>query len=95
MIDQILKSVIVGTIQTVMGLTVDTNRLIFGIPLGYQNQVRDLMVSSWAITQRIFKVADIQKLIEKLACLGEGAPWIYKIMSHIYTSLAFALKQNK
>jgi hypothetical protein len=27
--------------------------------------------------------------------LGEGAPWIFKIMSHIYTSLAFALKQNK
>jgi hypothetical protein len=30
-----------------------------------------------------------------MARLGEGAPWIYKIMSHIYTSLAFALKQNK
>ena len=31
----------------------------------------------------------------KLARLSEGAPWIYKFMSHIYTSLAFALKQNK
>jgi hypothetical protein len=30
-----------------------------------------------------------------MARLGEGAPWIYKIMSHIYTSSAFALKQNK
>jgi len=37
----------------------------------------------------------MQKLIGKMARLGEGAPWIYKIMSHIYTSLAFALKQNK
>jgi hypothetical protein len=43
----------------------------------------------------IFRVADIQKLVGKLACLGKGTPWIYKIMSHIYTSLAFALKQNK
>ncbi len=40
-------------------------------------------------------VADIQKLVGKLARLGKGAPWIYKIMPHIYTSLAFALKQNK
>ena len=40
-------------------------------------------------------VTDIQKLVGKLARLGEGAPWIYKIMSHIYTSLAFALRQNK
>ena len=37
----------------------------------------------------------MQKLIGKMARLGEGAPWIYKIMSHIYKSLAFALKQNK
>jgi hypothetical protein len=43
----------------------------------------------------MFKVADIQKLIGKMALLGEGAPWIFTIMLHIYTSLAFGLKQNK
>jgi hypothetical protein len=36
----------------------------------------------------------MQKLIGKLAHLGEGAPWIFKLMSHLYTSLAFALKTN-
>ena len=36
----------------------------------------------------------MQKLVGKLARLGEGAPWIYKLMSHLYTSLAFALKRN-
>jgi hypothetical protein len=36
----------------------------------------------------------MQKLVGKLACLGEGAPWIFKLMSHLYTSLAFALKSN-
>ena len=36
----------------------------------------------------------MQKLIGKLARLGEGAPWIFKLMSHLYTSLAFALKTN-
>ncbi len=29
-----------------------------------------------------------------MARLGEGAPWIFKML-HIYTSLAFAQKQNK
>ena len=43
----------------------------------------------------MFKVRDIQKRVGKIARLGEGAPWIYKIMSHVYTSLAFALKQNE
>ncbi len=54
-----------------------------------------MLASKWPTSQRIFKGADIQKLIGKLASLGKGVPWIYKIMSHIYTSLAFALKQNK
>ncbi len=34
------------------------------------------------------------KLVRKLARLGAGAPWIFKIMPHLYTSLAFALKSN-
>jgi hypothetical protein len=36
----------------------------------------------------------MQKLVGKLAPLGEGAPWIFKLMSHLYTSLTFALKSN-
>jgi hypothetical protein len=42
----------------------------------------------------MFKVNDMQKLVGKLARLGEGAPWIFKLMSHLYSSLAFALKNN-
>jgi hypothetical protein len=86
---------VVGLIQTVLGLTVDTNRLTVGITREYQNQVKGLLDEKWPISRRIFKVANIQKLVGKMARLGKGAPWIFKLMSHIYTSLAFALKQNK
>ena len=37
----------------------------------------------------------MQKLVRKLARLGEGAPWIFKLMSHLYTSLAYTLENNK
>ena len=66
-----------------------------GITPEYRQQVPDLLANSWPITRRIFKVHDLHKLVGKIARLGEGAHWIYKIMSHIYTSLAFALKQNE
>ena len=89
------SDLVVGSIQTVLGLTVDTNRLTVAITKEYRDQVSELITSHWPISRRIFKVTDIQKLVGKLARLGEGAPWIYKIMSHIYTSLAFALRQNK
>jgi hypothetical protein len=89
------EQLVVGSIQTVLGLTVDANKLTVAITQEYRDQVRELLTLYWPLSCRIFKVADIQKLVGKLARLGEGAPWIYKIMSHIYTSLAFALKQNK
>ncbi len=48
----------------------------------------------WDPNKRFFQVNDMQKLVGKLARLGEGAPWIFKLMSHLYTSLAYALKSN-
>jgi CTP-dependent riboflavin kinase len=63
-----------------------------GIKMQYHQQVLDLLTDRWPDTRRIFKVKDVQKLVGKVARLGEGARWIYKIMSHIYTSLAYALK---
>jgi hypothetical protein len=43
---------------------------------------------------RFFQVNTMQKLVGKLARLGEGTPWIFKLMLHLYTSLAYALKSN-
>ncbi len=68
--------------------------MIVGITPEYCQQVLDLLTNSWPDTRRIFKVRDIQKLVGKVACLGKGAPWIDKIILHVSTSLACALKQN-
>jgi hypothetical protein len=86
---------VIGTVQTILGLTVDTNLMTVGITPQYRQQVFDLITEKWQDTRRIFKVRDIQKLVGKVARLGKSAPWIYKIMSHVYTSLAYALKQNE
>ncbi len=89
------EELIIGTDQTILGLTIDTNKLTVGITWEYQNQVKDLLDLKWPASWKIFSAANIQKLVGKMARLGEGAPWIYKLISHMYTSLAFALKQNK
>ncbi len=52
------------------------------------------LLQLWNPDWRFFKVNDMQKLVGKLARLGEGAPWVVKLMSHLYTSLVFALKSN-
>ena len=84
---------IVGPVQKVLGLIINTDTMTVGITDKYIEQVRDLL-SKWDPSKRFFQVHDMQKLVGKLARLGEGAPWIFKLMSHLYTSLAFALKSN-
>jgi hypothetical protein len=84
---------IVGPKQIVLGLVVDTNKMTVGITGDYIQQVRALL-NLWDPNHRTFWVNKMQKLVGKLACLGEGAPRILKLMSHLYTSLAFALKSN-
>jgi hypothetical protein len=84
---------IVGPKQIILGLVVDTSKMTVGITDKYLDQVR-LLLSQWDRNRRFFKVHDMQKLVGKLAQLGEGAPWIFKLISHLYTSLAFSLKNN-
>jgi hypothetical protein len=43
----------------------------------------------------MFKVCKMHKLVGKQARLGKEAPWIFNLMYHLYTSLAYALKNNK
>ncbi len=81
----------VGPRQIVLGLVVDTNSMTVGITPEYIQQVRDLL-NNWDCNAHTFRVNDMQKLVGKLAHLGEGAPWIFKLMSHLYTSLAYLLQ---
>jgi hypothetical protein len=64
---------VVGLVKTVLGLTVNTNKLTVGITPEYRKQVRGILTSAWSSSRRNFKVADMQKLIGKMARLGEGA----------------------
>jgi len=52
---------VIDTVQTILGLTVDTNLLTVGITPQYCQQVLDLITNKWPDTRQIFKVRDIQK----------------------------------
>jgi len=59
----------------------------------YLNEVPLLITIEWNPKRRSICVNEMQKLVGKLAHLA--APWIYKLMLHLYTSLASASKKNK
>jgi hypothetical protein len=86
---------VIGPKQTMLGLIIDTNRLIVAIPAKYLQEVLNLLNSTWHSNQHCFKVSEAQKLTGKLACLAEGANWVFHLLSHLYSSIAYALSKNK
>jgi hypothetical protein len=44
-----------------------------GLPQEYRDQVKELL-HKWPKNRKLFRAADMQKLIGKIARLGEGAP---------------------
>ncbi len=86
---------VIGPKQTMLGLIIDTNRLTVAIPPKYLQEVLELLNSTWHPKQRCFKVSEAQKLTGKLAHLAKGANWVFHLLSHLYSSIAYALSENK
>jgi hypothetical protein len=84
-----------GPKQSMLGPTIDTNRLTIAIPAKYLQEVLDLLNSTWHPNQRCFKVSEAQRLTGKLARLAEGANWVFHLHSHLYLPIAYAAIQEQ
>lgn len=89
------RALIVKTIQLVLGLVIDTNRLTVAIPPHYIAEVRELLNSTWHVKRRAFTVNEAQQLTGKLGHLAQGAPWVHHLLTQMYASIAKALATNK
>ena len=61
------EQLVIGPIQTVLELTVDTNKLTVAITQGYRDQVREFLTLHWPISCWIFKVVK--------SCRTSTPPW--------------------
>ena len=89
------KELVISPWQTFLGLIINMNRLMVAILAKYRAEVLNLLDSTWHTHWHCFKVSEAQKLTSKLACLAEGANWLFHLLSHLYSSIAFALSKNK
>jgi hypothetical protein len=74
---------------------INTNKLFVTFPYKYLNKVLDLLNLTRHPNYRRFKVSEAQKLSGKLACLREGAYWVFHLLSHLYSLIAYALSKNR
>ena len=78
-----------------IGLVFDSRKMTVGMTAEYLHSVWSILNDEWKVGATQFSLQNIVTLAGKLARLGEAAPWIYHLMSHIYASIAFALRYNE
>jgi hypothetical protein len=78
-----------------LGLLIDTNRMIVSIPDDFIQGVCLLIESTWHTHQQRLTVKEAQELTGKLGHLAEGANWVFHLLTHLYASIAYALSENK
>jgi hypothetical protein len=81
-------------IQTMLGLLINTNRMIMSIPDNYIQCVCLLIQFTWHTHCQQFTVKETQELTGKLGHLAEGANWVFHLLTHLYASIAYALLEN-
>ena len=86
---------VTGTVQTMHGLILDTNRLTVAIPRSYIANICEIINKVWHKNCRTFIPSKAQHFTGKLGHLAEGAPWVHHLMTHLYSSIAYALAKNK
>jgi hypothetical protein len=86
---------IIGPMQTMLGLIIDTSKLTISIPYKYLKEVLDLLNSTWHPKRRRFKVSKAQKLTGKLVRLAEGANLVFHLLSHLYFSIVHELSKKR
>jgi hypothetical protein len=61
----------------------------------YLAELRLLIKQTWHKGRKAFYVNELEVLLGKCARLGEAANWVYHLMTHLYSSAAFALRENR
>jgi hypothetical protein len=85
----------IAPIQTMLGLLINTNRMILSIPDDYIQGVCLLIESPRHTHCQRFTVKKAQELTGKLGHLAKGANWVFHLLTHLYASIAYALLENK
>jgi hypothetical protein len=78
-----------------LGLLIDTNRMIVSITDDYIQGVCLLIESTWHTHCQQFTVKEAQEFTGKLGHLAKGANWVIHLLTHLYASIAYALSENK
>ena len=90
-----LSELVVSHKLVLLGFQFNSRRMTVGLTDKYRAELLDLLFNTWHRGRESFTVKEIEKLIGKLNRAGQTLRAIYHLMSHIYASVAYAMRENQ
>ncbi len=90
-----LKELEVSPLQILLGLRVNTQEMTVSISDKFRSEVLALFTTTWHCHRESFTVKELELLVGKLGRIAQAYRPFYFLMSHLYLSLAFALRKNQ
>ena len=82
---------VVSYTNRILGVEINTRRLTFRVPENYVKDTAMLLKRHWHDGRQTFTILEIEVLAGRLGHIATSATWLSFLMSHVYTSIAFAL----
>jgi hypothetical protein len=90
-----LEEMIIHFKNKILGLLINTRKMTVEPPPEYVAAVVKLLSNTWHPGRVTFYLKEIETLAGQLQHIANTAKWLKHLMSHVYTSVAAALKGNK
>ena len=90
-----LEELVVSPLQILLGLLVNTREMTVAISDEFRNETLELITTTWHHRRQSFTVKELELLVGKLGRIAQAYRPFYFLMSHLYSSLAFALRENR
>jgi len=90
-----LEELVVSPPQILLGLLVNTWEMTVSISDEFRREVLTLLTATWHCRRERFTVKELELLVGKLGRIAQAYRPFYFLMSHLYSSLAFALCENR
>jgi len=89
-----LEELVVSLLQILLGLLVNTQEMTVSISDEFRREVLALLTATWHCRRESFTVNELKLLVGKLGRIAQAYSPLNFFMSHLYSSLAFALREN-
>ena len=90
-----LFEMIIDYTNKILGLVINTRRMTVQAPNEFIDRVANLIKTTWNPSRLAFTVKEVEMLTGQLGHIANSAPWLKHLLSHLYSSIAYALKSNQ